>query len=200
MFGVHWLDVSELNDELQSGGLATFDSAVFTYGGSGHGFIGDRIIIGGEGHGFSQESSNSTYVQRLSGGYGFFNAGYVLFDRWNLRLYPMAGIGGGAVTLRISEIASLTFDDIIANPAREVQVSTGGFLAQIGGGLDYFLVLNETDEERSGLVLGARVGYTFPFSKADWSMGTQNIIGGPDLGIEGLYVRFMVGGGAVEKE
>lgn len=199
MFGIHWLKLSELNDDLRSNGFATFNSHQFTYGGGGYGIIGDRFILGGEGHGFSQEASNSTYVQSLSGGYGFFNAGYIVMNTWNFRLFPMVGIGGGVTTLRISEIASLTWDDIMTDPLREIQVSSGGFVAQIGAGLDYYLKLGEDETGEGGLVLGVRAGYTIPFSQADWSMGSQDVIGGPDIGVKGLYLRFMIGGGGYEK-
>ncbi|MFW6180862.1 MAG: hypothetical protein ACOC8N_03870 [Spirochaetota bacterium] len=200
MFGMHWLQISELNDELRANGLATFSSLHYTYGGGGYGVIGSRFIVGGEGHGFSQEASTGTYVQRLSGGFGFFNLGYILLEQWGFRVFPLAGIGGGGLTLRISQIANHTWDDIMDPTSfEEVQVSTGGFLAHLGAGLDYRLRLGEHEEGEGGLLLGVRAGYTVPFSRADWSMGSQNVIGGPNIGVEGLYLRFVIGGWGREK-
>jgi hypothetical protein len=195
MLGVQWLDLSELNSELRANGFKSFNAYDFSYGGAGYGIIGNRLLIGGEGHGFSQEKSNSTYLQSLSGGFGFFDVGYIVVQRWGFQLYPMIGIGGGGLSMRLTERAVLDFDDIVTDPKREALLSVGSFMLQGAVGLDYMLKLGVMPEmSEGGMLFGIRVGYTYSVTKTDWDMGDINISGGPDIGISGFYIRFIVGG------
>jgi hypothetical protein len=141
LIGFQWLDLGDLNDELKANGYNSFDRSVVTYGGTGYGIIGERLMLGGEGHGFSQESSTSTYLERLDGGYGMFDVGYIVFSRWGLALFPTVGLGWGGVSLRITERSVPSFDDILTTPARESQLNTSNFMLQGGIGADYRLNL-----------------------------------------------------------
>jgi hypothetical protein len=195
--GFTWLDIDELNDALKASplGLKTFDASVISYGGGGYGIIAGRVIVGGEGYGFSTETTNASYIQRLSGGWGMFDAGYLVFHRAGFRVFPMVGVGGGGMELRITERATLGFDDIMADPKRESLLDIGGFMLSGGVGVDYLLKLGEDKEGYGGLIFGVRAGYTQSFFNSGWSMGAIDIIGGPDVGISGFYLRFVVGGG-----
>ncbi len=195
MLGIQWLDLSELNSDLRANGFKAFSKSDLTYGGGGYGIIGDRLLIGGEGHGFYQEKSTSTHIQSLGGGFGFFDVGYIVVKRWGFHLYPMIGIGGGGLSMRLTERAVLDFDDIMADPKREALLSMGSFMLQGAAGLDYMLKLGSIPEMgEGGMLFGIRAGYTYSVSKTDWDMGDINISGGPDIGISGFYVRLVIGG------
>jgi hypothetical protein len=195
--GFTWLDIDELNDALKGSalGFKTFDENVISYGGGGYGIIMGRVMIGGEGYGFSREESNTIYVQRLSGGWGMFNAGYLVIHKAGFRVFPVVGVGGGGMELRITESPNIGFDEIMTDPARESLLGVGGFMLSGGIGVDYLLKLGEDKEGYGGLIFGIRAGYTQSFFTSGWSMGDIDIIGGPDVGISGFYIRFTVGGG-----
>jgi len=200
-FGIHWLDLSGLNRELSRYGYGTFRENNYTYGGSGFGVLGERLILGGEGHGFTQEVSTAAYSQRLSGGYGFFDVGYIVLDRWNINVYPMVGLGGGGMGVRITERSAPTFSDILTDPKREAGLSTAGLMAQAGLGIHYLLNLAPYDNsmDEGGLFFGLRAGYTLPFSETEWEMGDIKISGGPSTGVKGFYLKFIFGGWGFSK-
>ena len=103
-------------------------------------------MLGGEGAGFSQDVSSDTLKATLAGGYGFFDVGYLAYSRENFRLFPFFGVGGGALALRIAERGPMpTFSEVLDNPKREVEISAGGMLFQVGLGLDYMLTLKEKE-------------------------------------------------------
>ena len=83
------------------------------------------------------EQPSGDYMNSLNAGFAFFNVGYTVYSKRQLRLYPLIGIGGGWMNLKIREKSvPLSFDDILDNPERSVNLLTGGLLlnAAIGMG------------------------------------------------------------------
>lgn len=196
MFGTTQIKINELNKMLKDNGYPECEENLTSFGGGGHGIIKDKVIIGGEGHGLiGRESSNDTYKIRIVGGYGVFNLGYILYSTKNLRLYPIFGIGGGGLSLKIIEKKEdLSFRDVLENPKRGVELSTGGFLVNLAIGGDYLLRLGKDERGEGGLVFGIRTGYILPhFEK--WEMDEIDISHGPRIGVTGPYIRIMIGGG-----
>jgi hypothetical protein len=124
-----------------------------------------------------------------------FDVGAVVVRNPRFRVFPMIGIGGGGMQLRITESPAPSFDQIIADPARESLLDIGGFMLQAVLGVDYLLKLGEDKYGYGGLIFGIRAGYTQSFFTSGWEMGDIDIYGGPDTGISGFYIRFTVGGG-----
>ena len=55
-------------------------------------------------------------------------------------------------------------------------------------------------ERMLGLVaglLGLRAGWVLSPIDGHWQLHEQDVAGGPELGIDGPYVRFMIGGGGI---
>lgn len=195
MFGVHFLDIDDLNTRLASLGYAKFPTHFYTIGGGAHGILESGIVIGGEGHALlSQKETTGTFKTALGGGYGFFNVGYVVYQQNDFTVYPLLGIGGGSVTMKITDSEAPLFDEVIGDPKRSTELSTGGFLLDMAVGLDYLFQVGE-DERDGGIMIGLRAGYTFSPSDSDWEMNGNEINGGPDFGVTGPYVRLMIGGG-----
>jgi hypothetical protein len=44
------------------------------------------------------------------------------------------------------------------------------------------------------MMTGVRAGYNFAPLKGDWMFNQSTAAGGPDIGITGPYVQFMIGG------
>lgn len=200
MFGWNLLDIEELNSKLENKGYSALSDNFISFGGGGHGII-NKLIIGGEGHGLiGQEVTSGNYKSSLSVGYGFFNLGYIIISAGNLKVYPLLGLGGGGMSLRIIEKTPLSFDELLDNPKRMAELSTGGFLLNLSLGTDYLLNLESDAEGGGGLLVGLRFGYTFTPLKGDWKMDEVDISDAPQLGITGPYIRLIIGGGGYGRE
>jgi opacity protein-like surface antigen len=116
-------------------------TVVYSAGGGGHAAY-NRVIIGGEGH--------SCFGQSNAGGYGFINIGYAVVSTDYFMLYPMIGVGGGALTREKSPSVSKC---ALVNPSLR---------------FDYLLHI----KEKSGILLGLHAGYTFTLytNTFTWSM------------------------------
>ncbi|MCD4736239.1 MAG: hypothetical protein K8R53_09365, partial [Bacteroidales bacterium] len=133
-------NLSSLNDRLSTFGQPELNEGTISLGGGGH-FILNNFMLGGEGHGLiGGNNSNADFLTSYGGGYGFFNIGYVLFHTKNAIIYPMLGIGGGGLTLSITDRKKqpVNFDDLLADPARESYLSTNNFLLNFSLSSDFF--------------------------------------------------------------
>lgn len=204
-FSIGWasLDLNELNSQLIGRGYASFPETRLTIGGGGHGIRG-RWVLGGEGQALIGKSQDATrggqnYETVLNGGYGFFNVGYLAAKRGHLHAYPFAGIGGAGAQLQIRESSAPTFDDVLRDPGRGASMTAGGLVLQVGVAVDQLFVLRSQESaaqnRQSGLVFGIRVGYVFMPAQSAWRLNSTRVAAGPDMGLGGPYVRFVVGGG-----
>lgn len=201
MFGGSTIDIDPLNSELESKGYSTHSDNFGSFGGGGH-IIINRMIIGGEGHALVGEEEESviargSFKTSLSGFYGFFDVGYLIHSKHDLNVYPLIGIGGGAMSLKIGPDS---FDDILENPRRGAELSAGGFLLNAALGTDYLMRLWKDEKGEGGLVFGLRIGYTFAPAKGGWEMDGITLSGDPEMGITGPYFRLMIGAGGIGKK
>ncbi len=200
MVGSSVIDLKALNSKLEEKGYPSLSDNLLSLGGGGYGIIG-RVMIGGEGHGLiGKGGTEKGYKTSVGGGYGFFNLGYVVYSRNNLKVYPLIGLGVGGMTFTIVEERSLSFDEILDDPKRGVWLSTGGFLLNLALGTEYLLKLGEVEKEEGGLILGARIGYVLAPFKDGWKMDEIGVSGGPEASVAGPYLRLMIGGGGREKK
>jgi len=119
--------------------------------GGGGHSLRNRLIIGGEGH--------SSFGSDNAGGYGFFDLGYALLVTESIVIYPLVGIGGGTMT-RVAEPS--VSKCALLNPAI---------------GFDYLLYR----KDKSGILLGLRLGYTFTLYSNTWNWSMP-------------YIRILIGG------
>jgi hypothetical protein len=196
MGGANNINIGELNTRLKSNGYREFSETCISFGGGGYGIL-NRLVIGGEGFGMSTKNESGTvggetFKTTLSGGYGLFKLGYVVYRKGGFNLYPAVGFGGGGLALEIAKRETVPFDDILKSPKRHVTLSTGSFLVDIEVGADYLMVLNrKATGEEGGLSFGARLGYLFAPYRSDWG----DALDGPAIGFDGFYFRLMFGGG-----
>ena len=124
-------------------------SIVYSAGGGGHS-IRNRWILGGEGH--------SSFGPEYAGGFGFFDLGYLLLGTDLILVYPVLGLGGGAMT---SDVSSTVSKCALLNP---------------GVGLDFLVSV----KGKAGLLIGVRAGYTFTVysNTFDWSMPYIRLVAG----------------------
>jgi hypothetical protein len=191
--GSQTIGISKLNARLNAFGYPSFDETYITLGG-GVQFVPGKLMIGAEGAGLLRPTENvlGNFRTSLSGFYGTLTLGYNLFSHDNLLIYPQVGLGGGGMVLKIMERSSPTFDEALLNPRRGVELSSMGFLIDVGIGARYLFRYREG--ARRGITLGLRAGYVSSFSDRRWRLDRMEIPGGPAASFTGYYVRLMIGG------
>ncbi len=200
MLGWRSVDMDKLNASMQSQEYAELSNSFLSIGGCGYSIM-KNWILGGEGHAIEgDEVTTRGYKVSVAGGYGLLNVGYLIHKKNNLNIYPMLGVGGGAVTLNIVENSTPSFDEMLQDPKRGTQISSAGFMFSVGIGADYLIMKKKNDHEEGGLALGFRAGYSMAPFVGDWIFRDEAISGGPELGITGPYVMFMIGGGGKTRE
>ena len=202
--GYMMLDMDELNASLVGAGLPALDDGFATLGGGGYGVVADRILLGGEGHaliGSKEDTPDGTFQVSAGGGYGLFRVGYLAFSQAGIDVWPMVGIGGGGMNLRIIERSAPTFDEVLADPLRGSSLTTGSFLADVSIAANYRILIEDDEEdpdeeeEVGGFLIGVQAGYTFAPGQSSWDLDMINgVAGGPDFRIQGPYVRISIGG------
>lgn len=188
----------KLNDRLAASAYATFPNEFITWGGGGYAVI-NNFLFGGEGHTLvSRRSYTSAFSQALSGSYGFFDVGQLVWVRKGFRLYYVAGVGGGGVRMRLSERTEPDFANVLTTPQREIRLQSGGWLLHAAVALDRWLFRSSDRGGTGGLFAGIRVGYTWSPLKNDWKWSGGTIPNAPDIRMTGPYVRLMFGGGGMK--
>lgn len=205
-FGAGQMDTGDLNNVLEKAGysvvtrspLNDMSNSYVSFGLGTHGVV-NGVLIGWELNGLtSRETTNaaSTYRVTLGGGYGFVNVGYLAYSMEGLDIYPMIGIGGGGVHLKMVSRRTLSFPQVVASPDQGVDLDTGGFLLNPSLGLDYMLSLSGDEKRESGVVFGLRLGYVLSPLTGAWKMDQTEVAGGPQASVTGPYVRLTVGLGS----
>jgi hypothetical protein len=190
------LDLAALNESLARRYFEELDGTMLSLGGGGHVFLG-HWLLGFEGFGLVPRAADTAardWRARLTGGAALLNVGYAVARTGGTSVYPMVGLGGGGWMLELTQRAAPTFDDIIANPARGSSLTQMAMLVQPALGVDHFVAVGAPGL-RGGLILGLRAGYTFSPFTSDWFLDTIPLPGGPGQGMEGPFVRFVIGGG-----
>ena len=191
--GVHALQLSQFNAALPASYSKVKDTALMI---GGHGMtLMRRGIIGGEGMALISARSNTagnTYATRLTGGYGMIDVGYAAVRKRKLLVYPLLGVGGGAMQFAITPNAGTTFSDVVNNPARMSTLTTTSMTIALRGGVTYML---RSRRPNGGMALGVRGGYVFTPFRSDWRNGeTSTVSGGPALSTKGPEISISIGG------
>lgn len=197
--GITYFDYSDINKLFKNAGFPELTTPSISMGGGGHALIAN-FIVGGEGHGyFGAISQNDQYKVSHGGGYGFFNVGYLLMNTPTTKLYPMVGLGGGSVTVSITDRNQIpdSFDQILLNPARQSHIYTGGFTMNFSLSSDFFVAGQRTEQVSGGFFVGIRAGYTLQLSGNNWYLDEQILSDSPNSGMSGPYVRLTIGGGGI---
>jgi hypothetical protein len=191
------LSTDDLGAELGAAGLPAMDEDFLTLGGAGYGTRG-RFLIGGEGHallGRKETTPGGARQLTVSGGYGLFRLGYLAVTRDAFDVYPLFGIGGGGMSLKIAERGAPTFDQVIADPETSSTLATAVFVLDVAAAANFRITMSENEDGVGGFLLGVQAGYSFAPAQSGWTLdGTNDVAGGPDLKIQGPYVRLSIGG------
>lgn len=182
--GVQTTEIDELNDRLSAEGLPTLDDRHVTLGvgldrRSGNWMLGAEAALLQ-----AEEESADGFERSLSGRFALLEAGYVVPLAAGFRIYPLAGVGLSDLDFTTSQEGSVPFDDLLEGPGPGSQVTTGGFVLQPGLGVDLV---------GAGFTVGLRGGWMFAPGEAEWEAADVDVEGGPDVGMEGMFLRASIG-------
>lgn len=194
MIGYGYMDLSPLKEFLPSK-YPDPSANHMLIGGMGLGYSG-RMIFGGSGYAVNgSEIINDSLRVSFGGGFGFFNIGYMLVDKRQVKLYPLLGLGGGSFGLGITRTNNINVEEIQKDPDHELNVGKGGFTAEFSLNLNLIPSAHSSSENGSGgFMAGLQIGYTFSIPDNKWSYTGGDVIGGPTFGVNMFFARLVLGG------
>jgi hypothetical protein len=193
------MDLLQINNSLKKKDLPGISKVFTSAGGCGYRLVNNTLIgIGGQGL-ISVQSVNPDYNVQVSGGFGALYLGYVFFQKEKFLIYPVFGLGGAALNLKIkSNGIPANFNNFLQNPFLEGSVSSGNMVMNFELNADYFLTGFLKDNILSGWIGGLSVGYLVSPFKSGWHRNGFQIAESPLLGIESFYVTLKLGGGSLK--
>jgi hypothetical protein len=190
------VNIGELNSFLASQDYGKVKPEQLTWGGGGN-FAIRNVLVGGEGAGFfTSQTSNNYNTLTFTGGYGYFNTGYILCCKKRYTLYALAGIGGGGYSMIINnKNMNTSFHDQVNSPSGAVTIESGGLLFNAQLCYQYFFCGKNTE----GFFAGLKAGYHY--SPSNWKMSVNNIqlSEAPGINMNGAFVTLILGGGSLIK-
>ena len=187
--GIQSLNVQALNDRIHAAGFPSVGSIGVSTGGGGIAVV-DRFVFGGEGWTMNGgDVTSNGYTSTFTSGGGVGQIGYV-FGRKKMSIYPLIGFGGVATSVNIRPHGgSLPFDSVLAKPGQGVEISGSSAVAT-------FSLNSEFRLGKAPLYLfGWQAGWIQGLGKTTWNAQETALTNGPDLRLQGWYVRFKIGAG-----
>jgi hypothetical protein len=192
----------DLNSRLDSANYFAVSNDAISYGGGVRMGWG-RMIFGGEFAvtSFGEEGDpvsgrNSALRSRFALG----QIGYAWWAGRHLNIYPMLGVGAGTMVLTLSDRngggapptgVDPSFTDIALHPNYSSELDATYLLFEPAIGADWLVLRSLGD--RFGLTFGARVGKKIAPNRATWKLDGRKVIGGPDVGPDGAWLRLTAG-------
>ena len=198
--GYGYLDVSALQVFVPEN-VKDFRNDHLVIGGAGHGIV-DRFVIGGSGFGMIGDGITTDSLKiSLGGGLGTFDFGFLLLSSEKLKIYPLIGIGGGGYGINIARNKNVTVNDVLENPGQEINLGTGGFVADVSLNINFIPVFsyNEIEDAYGGFMTGLKVGYIYSLPSSSWSFTGGDVVNGPDFNLSMLYAKIIIGGFGYKK-
>jgi len=195
--GIHTIQYTKLNSSLPAG-YPQITNKPFVTAGMGYGIF-SNFVLGGEGgtlHAGSFAKDNQQV--ELSGDFGFFSLGYVVFNKKGILLFPTASIGSNTLMMYIHEKdQSSSFGSVTGEPFQAATLYCKTKMAKVALTGVYAVKGNRSDYGTAGFLLGMQVGYQMGYSKGTWTYDGGEITGGPDFSSNAFFIQLMIGGGGV---
>ena len=176
----------------------------FSIGGGGYAPFG-RALFGAEYHDadFGYESTGTGRTNKMHSHYWMVTAGYALFTGWQVNVLGFLGVGQGTTKITVSDRnggptvgtgVDPLFNDILSTPGFSSVITGTYSVFQPGIGVDYLML--RTKDSHTGFTVGLRMGTTISPHRTAWSYEGRNVVGAPDAGPVGAFLRlnFGIGG------
>ena len=191
-----------INEYIRKGGYFAVSNDAISYGGGVRGNWG-RLVFGGElayaDYGEEGNPDNGRNVA-LKSRYYMAQAGYAWYAGRHLNVYPMLGVGVGSVTLTLSDRngggtpaagTQVTFPEVVLHPNFSSDLTGNYLLFEPAIGADWLVLRSVAD--RFGVSIGARLGKRIAPNRATWKLDGTKVVGGPDAGPDGTFMRLTIG-------
>jgi hypothetical protein len=194
-------NVNALNVRFDSARYDAIAGHGFSIGGGGYVPFG-RALFGAEYHDadFGYESTGTGRTNKMHGSYWMGTVGYAFYTTWKFNVIGFLGAGMGTTKLTVSDRNGGTtvgtsvdplFDDILASPGFSSTLTGSYSVFQPGIGLDYLMLRSE--KSHVGVTFGLRFGTTISPHRTSWSYEGRNVVGAPDAGPVGSFLRLSLG-------
>jgi opacity protein-like surface antigen len=197
-------EYDELSDELIAAGFEAPRRNSITLGGGGYRLY-RNFLVGGEGHAVLSQSQSTTTGRQtgLNAGYGMLNIGYAMLrtERWII--YPLGGVGGGALQVDLRDrngtglgpdVNDPTWEEVMADPGHRSRLNRVGLVTSVGMGID-FVARSPRSGSTGGFLVGVRAGYLFNPASGNWRLYDEEVTGGPEARLAGPFFKVSFGGG-----
>jgi hypothetical protein len=188
--GVNVVSNSKLSDYISSRGYSSLKSTIISYSGGGYGIF-KNFVFGGYGFsGFSNkyQNANKYSIDGFSG--GAFSFGYIIFSTDKLLIYPTLILGGYSYSLKLYEKTSDSFEDVVKNPKREVNLEASNFLTGINLSATYFFY--------GAINISLNLGYNHTF-ESSFNSESVDITSNEKFSFNNFFINLSIGFGAFMK-
>jgi hypothetical protein len=191
--GYQNVNASRLNDFLPTAGANGFSNDNFSFGFLLQDTYG-KGVIEFDFVGAGNNQNGTLYRTQLAYGQFLLKGGYTVVNGERFRLYPLVGIGFGAVNMAIANNNNITFGSLGNNPFQEINLTLPVFVLDLGLGGDYKVTTREASCGGSRhFMLGFRAGYFISPANNNWRYTGGGVNGAPSFGPQGFYARATIG-------
>jgi len=194
----------DLNARLDTAKFFAVSNDAISYGGGVRGRWG-RMVLGGEfaSVDFGEEGDPVRgKTSALRSHMYLVQAGYSSWAGRHLNFYYMLGVGAGSMSVTLSDRngggappagVDPTFTEIVLHPNFSSIIEANYLMFEPVVGVDWLVLRSVGD--RLGLTMGARLGKEYTPNRAAWKLKGAKVIGGPDVGPDGYFMRLTFGVG-----
>jgi hypothetical protein len=194
-------NVDALNTRFDSTHYDAIAGHGFSIGAGGYVPFG-RALFGAEYHDadFGYESTGTGRTNKMNSSYWMGTVGYALFTTWQFNVVGFLGVGMGTTKIVVSDrnggptvgtSVDPLFNDILNSPGFGSTLTGSYSVFQPGIGVDYLML--RTPKSHMGVTFGVRLGTTISPHRTNWSYEGRNVVGAPDAGPVGTFLRLSVG-------
>lgn len=198
--GANLLELNELNINLKDRGFPEAPTNYLSYGIGGH-FVHNKIVAGIELLRLLERTTTAPteYNISISAKFYLINFGHLIYQKKGLMMYPFLGTGLGKFKMIAAQNNIDSFNDI-SNLQKSSESKFSNIIFNLGFSTDYFLKYDPQKKGSNNLIIGFRVGMNFIPFKSKWKVNRIEVPDGPEIGINGPYIRLIIGlGGWAER-
>ncbi len=194
LMGINSLSMSGFSTHLEENGYPGLSRAFVELGCGAHAFVKTAVLTLEGGGFFGNGASNGRYDISLSGGHGFHHVGVIVYERQNLMVYPLVGLGVAGYRLKVTDYEAGTMRDFTSTSV----------IADVALAAEHIFAQESDRRSNVGVIFGFRVGYTFSVATNHWQAERNGsfmpTVPFPKLGMTGPYLRLYLGGGWLQMD
>ena len=201
--GNAFTNVTNLNARFDAAHFDAIAGHGYSIGGGGYVPFG-RALFGGEYHDadFGFESTGAGRTNKMRSSYWMATVGYAFLTTWRFNVLGTLGVGMGTTKIDVSDrnggatvgtSVDPLFDDILNSPGFSSTLTGSYSVFQPAIGADYLMLRSENSHV--GVTFGIRLGTTISPHRTSWSYEGRNVVGAPDAGPVGAFLRLSIGVG-----